>query len=201
VNDRPEVTGWAVVASLGPWDMATGALAGLTARAAGGTWAVEVPQWPPAGADLHPAGAPDEALTDGFALSPPLAGRLRRIDTAAGPVVRVRPNGRTRSLQLEGRDPLPALDNVAVTVVATVRASEGADLELALNDVVDAAGTVQKTADRREATSDDEWLTLRVQRRVTFGSTQDRYTVGLLEVGSRDWLEVREFGVYVGILP
>jgi hypothetical protein len=105
------------------------------------------------------------------------------------------------SLQIESANPLPTLDNVTVTVQATVRASEGADIQLALTDVLDAAGSVQKTADRRTATNEDEWLTLRVQRRVTFGSPNDRYSIGLVEVRNRDWLEVRQLGVYLGVLP
>ena len=44
-------------------------------------------------------------------------------------------------------------------------------------------------------------MTLRVQRRVTFGSPNDRYSIGLVEVRNRDWLEVRELGVYLGVLP
>jgi hypothetical protein len=190
-----------LVMSLGPWDPAAGSLGGLTARYVGGAWSIEAPQLQSAGANLHVPGAPEEELTVGFQLMPPTAGRVRRFETAAGSTVRIRPTGRVPSLALESWDPLPTLDNVTVTVQATVRASEGASLELALNDVVDAAGTVQKTADRRGATREDEWLTLRVQRRVLFGSPNDRFSVGLLEVRNRDWLEVRELGVYLGILP
>jgi hypothetical protein len=86
-------------------------------------------------------------------------------------------------------------------VLATVRGSEGATLELALNDVVDAAGTVQKTADRQSAPNEDEWLTLRVQRRVLFASPNDRYSIGIVDVRNRDWLEIRELAVYLGVLP
>jgi hypothetical protein len=189
------------VTSLGPWDPAAGSLAGLTARYAGDAWTVEAPQLQSVGASLHVPGAPEEELTLGFQLMPPGAGRMRRFETAAGSTVRIRPTGRVPSLVIEGLDPLPTLDNVTVTVQATVRASEGATLELALNDVVDAAGTVQKTADRRGATNEDEWLILRAQRRVLYGSPNDRYSVGLLEVRNRDWLEVRDLGVYLGVLP
>jgi len=41
------------------------------------------------------------------------------------------------SLLLEGVEPLPTLDDAVITVLATVRASEGATLELAIDDVVD----------------------------------------------------------------
>src|SRR5438105_2393956 len=82
-------------------------------------------------------------------LVPAPMGRARRLDSPDGPVVRIRPTGRVASLVLESWDPLPSLDSVPVTVRATVRASEGATLELLLSDVVDAAGTVQQTSDRR----------------------------------------------------
>ena len=189
------------VASLGPWDPTAGSLGGLTVRYVAGAWTLDAPPLQPAGPRFHVPGAPEEELTAGFQLAPPSAGRVRRFETAAGPTVRLRPTGRVPSLAIESWDPLPNLDNVTVTVQATVRASEGASLELALSDVVDAAGTVQKTVDRRSATNDDEWLTLRVQRRVLFGSSNDRFSVGLLEVRNRDWLEVRELGVYLGVLP
>jgi hypothetical protein len=189
------------VTSLGAWDQATGGLAGLTARYLNGAWVVDAPPFQPAGAPLHVKGAPEEELTAGFRLAPATAGRIRRLDSPDGPAIRIRPGGRAQSLVLEGWDPLPSLDSATVTIQATVRASEGATLELALNDVVDAAGTVQKTADRRSAPNEDEWLTLRVQRRVLFASPNDRYAVGIVEVRNRDWLEVRDIAVYLGVLP
>ena len=189
------------VASLGAWDSAAGSLAGLKARYAGGAWTVERPQLQPVGASLIVPGAPEEELTEAFQLVPSTGGRIRRFNAAAGPSVRIRPNGRMASLQIEGSEPLPALDNVTVTVQATVRAVDGANVELALSDVLDPAGTIQRTAERRIATDEEEWLTLRVQRRVTFGSPNDRYSIGLVEVRNRDWLEVRELGVYLGIMP
>jgi len=66
---------------------------------------------------------------------------------------------------------------------------------------VDAAGTVQKTSDRRIATNEDEWLTLRVRRRVRFGSPDDRFSVAMVDVRNRDWVEVRELAIYLGALP
>ena len=189
------------VMSLGPWDPAAGSLAGLVAHYVGQAWILEVPELQPVGSRLRVQGAPEEALAAGFQLVPPTAGRVRWFDTADGSTVRIRPVGRIPSLAVESWDPLPSLDNAAVTVKATVRGSLGANLELALNDVIDASGTVQKTADRRGVTHEDEWMTLRVERRVLFGSPNDRFSMGLVEVRSRDWLEVRELGVYLGILP
>jgi hypothetical protein len=132
---------------------------------------------------------------------PATGGRVRRVIADGGPTVRIRPTGRLEFLQIKGTSPLPALDNVTVTVQATVRASEGADVQLALTDVLDEAGSVQKTTDRRTASVDDELMTLRVQRRVTFGSPNDRYSIGLTDVRTRDRLDVRELGVYLGVLP
>lgn len=191
----------AMVASLGSWDAADGSLSGLTARFANGSWTVDPPNLSPVGWPLFVPGAPDEELPAGFRLTPASAGRARRSDTAKGPVIRVRPSGRAQSLTLDGADPLPTLDDATVTILATVRASEGATLELAVDDVVDALGTVQRTVDRRTASDEETWLTLRVQRRVSFASPDDRYTVGLAEVRNRDWFEVRELGVYLGALP
>ncbi len=190
-----------LVTSLGPWDTAAGTLAGLQARSTGSAWTVDTPwlQW--AGASLYVPGAPEEDLTDEFQLVPSTAGRVRRFTTSDGPSVRIRPNGRTALLQVESAHPLPTLDNATVTVQATVRAVDGANVELALSDVLDAAGAVQNTTERRTATDEEEWMTLRVQRRVTFGDPNDRYSIGLVEVRNRDWLEVRELGVYLGALP
>jgi hypothetical protein len=190
-----------LVTSLGPWDPAAGSLAGSTARYVGGSWVLETPPLQPAGAALHVPGAPEEELTADFQLIPPMAGRIRRLGSPDGPVIRVRPAGRAPALLLEGSDPLTTLDNVAVTVQATVRASEGATVELALADVVDAVGTVQKTVDRGSPTDEEAWTTLRIRRRVVFGSPNDRYSLGLVEVRNRDWLEVRELSVYIGVLP
>jgi hypothetical protein len=198
---RPTEGASLVVASLGAWDPTAGGLAGLKARYAGGAWSIEAPPLQSVAASLHAQGAPEEELTDDFQLVPTTGGRVRRFTTSAGPSVRIRPNGRMPSLQIEGRDPLPMLDGATVTVRATVRAAEGANVELALADVLDAGGALQRTADRRIAADEEEWMTLRVQRRVTFGSPRDRYAVGLIEVRNRDWLEVRELGVYLGVLP
>ena len=198
---RPAEGASILVTSLGAWDAAAGNLAGLTARFTGGAWAIETSPLQAVGPSLAVQGAPEEELTDDFQLVPSIAGRVRRFRTAAGAGVRIRPNGRTASLHIEGWDPLPTLNDVTVTVHATVRAPEDATVELALTDVFDEAGTVQETTDRRIATSEDEWMTLRVQRRVTFGSPNDRYSVGLVGVRNRDWLEVRELGVYLGALP
>lgn len=198
---RPAEGASLVVANLGAWDPAAGELAGLEARYAGGAWSIAAPPLQAAGASLHAQEAPEEELTDGFQLVPATGGRVRRFTTSTGPSVRIRPNGRMPALRVEGWDPLPTLDGATVTVRATVRAAEGANVELALADVLDEAGAVQKTADRRIAADDEAWMTLRVQRRVTFGSPRDRYAVGLVEVRNRDWLEVRELGVYLGALP
>jgi hypothetical protein len=189
------------VASLGAWNQSAAELAGLPARFSNGAWTVDAPPLQPTGAPLHVPGAPDEELTAGFRLVPASAGRIKRSDSRDGPIVRLRPAGRSQSLSLESWDPLPSLDNVTVTVQASVRASEGASLEVTINDVVDAAGTIQKTSERRAAPNEDEWLTLRVQRRVQFASPDDRYSVGILEVRNRDWLEIRDLGIYLGVLP
>lgn len=189
------------VSSLGAWDQAAGGLAGRPARYHNGAWVVDRAPLQPVGTPLHVRGAPEEELTSGFRLVPETAGRIRRRDTSSGPAVQIRASGRGQSLVLEGWEPLPSLDSAAVTVVATVRASEGAVLELALNDIVDRAGTLQKTADRRKAPNEDVWLTLQVQRRIVFASPNDRYSVGIVELRNRDWLEVRELAVYLGVLP
>jgi hypothetical protein len=189
------------VTGLGAWDQAAGGLAGLPARFGNGAWMVEAPPLQPIGAPLHPKDAPDDELTAGFRLAPASGGRIKRADSPEGPVIRIRPSGRVQALALEGWDPLPGLENVTVTVQATVRASEGATLELALNDVVDAAGTIQKTVDRKSAPNEDEWLTMRVQRRVQFPSPNDRYAIGIVDVRNRDWLDVRSLSIYLGVLP
>ena len=189
------------VTSLGTWDQATDSLTGMTARFVGGAWAVDGDRPRPVGASLLAPGAPEEELTPDFRLTPATAGRIRRYTNASGPGVRIRPTGRTEALLLEGWDPLPSLDSTTVTIEAVVRVSEGATVELALNDVVDAAGTVQRTVDSRDVTDEGAWMTLRVQRRVRFGSPGDRYTLGLLDVRNRDWLEVRDLAVYIGSVP
>jgi hypothetical protein len=189
------------VQGLGAWDSAAGTLGGARARFVRGAWTVEAPALPPVGAPLSVSGAPDDELTADFQLMPGTAGRIRRFEGSAGSGVRLRPTGRTASLLLEGWQPLPTLDNATVTVRAVVRASEGASVELALSDVLDAAGTIQRTVDARSAPDEDAWMTLRVQRRVTFGSPNDRYSVGLVDVRNRDWLEVRDLAVYLGTLP
>ena len=189
------------VINLGAWNSEHGSLAGATARNVGGAWAVDPPQHQPVGVELHLSGAPEEELSEGFQLMPPTAGRIRRVERSSGPMLRLRPSGRTAFLFIESRDPLPSLDFGTVTVRATVRVAEGATVELALNDVVNASGAVRKTADRRTSTNADEWLTLQVQRRVVFGSPDDRLSIGLLDVRNRDWLEIGEFGVYLGVLP
>ena len=189
------------VTGLGEWDPTAGGLAGLTARYSGGAWAIETPRAP---AGRHqpvrpgrPRGGADRRLP---------ARALRR--RAGASVQHRRRPDRAHPAEWadggapdQGTRPLPTLDNVIVTIQATVRAVDGATVELALSDVLDEAGTVQRTADRRTATSEDEWMTLRVQRRVTFGSPNDRYSIGLVEVRNRDWLEIRELGVYLGVLP
>jgi hypothetical protein len=196
----PEGTSLQVM-SLGPWDPAQNGLAGLTARFTGGNWILDAPELQLASTTLRVRGGPEEELSPGFQLSPPTAGRVRWFDTAEGSTVRIRPVNRVPSLALESWDPLPTLENAAITVQATVRGSIGANVELALNDVIDASGTVQKTVERQTVAREEEWITLRIQRRVLFGSPKDRFSIGLLEVRTRDWLEVRELGVYLGILP
>ena len=88
-------------------------------------------------------------------LVPSAAGRIRRRGASTDLAVVVRPNGRTPSLAIEGSDPLPTLDKVVVTVQVTIRAGEGAQVEPALNDVVDAAGrcSARSTDERSRMTS------------------------------------------------
>jgi hypothetical protein len=189
------------VLGLGAWDSAAGTLGGARARFVRGAWTVEAPELVPGGAPLSAPGAPDDELTADFQLTPATAVRIRRFDGEAGSGVRLRPTGRSATLLLEGWQPLPTLDNATVTVQAVVRASEGASVELALSDVLDASGTIQRTVDARSAPDEDTWMTLRVQRQVTFGPPNDRYSVGVVDVRNRDWLEIRDLAVYLGTLP
>jgi hypothetical protein len=194
-----------VVANVGAWDSSAEGLAGLPARFAGGSsgggWSLQRPRLDPVGAPLNVPGAPEEELTPDFRLIPAAGARIRRIDRPDGSDVRIRPTGRTARMALEGWDPLPGLDGVAVTVEALVRASEGANVELAVDDVVDGSGTVQRTVDRQTSEDESAWFTLRVQRRVLYASPNDRYSIGIQDVRNRDWLEVRRLDVYLGVLP
>jgi hypothetical protein len=189
------------VAGLGGWDEAAGRIAGGSVRFTDGVWIVDVPEARPAGPNLLDPRVPEEELPGGFKVSPEGGGRVRRSISPSGPVLRLRPNSRMNALGIEGWEPLTGLNGVPVTVQAKVRASEGATVELALADVVDEAGNVQWTADRRQIEREDDWQTLRVQRRVLFPSDRDRYVIQLVDVRNRDWLEVAAFEVYLGGRP
>ena len=189
------------VVGQGEWDEAAGRLLGLTARFTGGSWIVDLPEARPAGPRLLEPDAPEEELPDGFTVTPSGGGRVRRSNSPSGPVLRLRPNGRLRSLGIEGWDPLTRLSGVPVTVLAKFRASEGATVELSLVDALDEGGNVQRISDRRVIERDDAWQTLRLQRRMLFPSARDRYAINLVDVRNRDWLEIAAFEVYLGGLP
>ena len=188
------------VANLGAWDPAADRLAGVLARFQGGRWVLDQISLQSVGADLHPAGAPGEALTDGFRLGPdPEVGRVRRVGDRAGPAIRIRASRKTPTMMLETREPLPTLDGTLVSVTAVVRGQPGKTMVLALEDAVDASGTAESVGERRAAT--EEWTRLSVRRRVVFPSENDKISIGLLDAEAGDWIEVRDFDVRLGVAP
>lgn len=188
------------IANLGAWNRDADRLAGATARFQGGRWTVDRPQLQSVGADLHPARAPGEALTDGFWLGPdPDVGRVRRVGERDHPALRIRASRKAPALTLETREPLPALDGVLVSVTAVVRGQPGKRIVLALEDTVDAAGNTETVTEPRAA--NEEWTHPTVRKRVVFPSQNDRITVSLLDVEAGDWIEVGDFAVVLGVAP
>ena len=185
--------------NLGGWDRGADRLAGVAARYHGGRWVVDQTPIQAVGANLHPTGAPSEALTDGFWLGPdPDVGRVRRVGERNQPAVRIRASKKSPML-LETRDPLQTLDATLVSVTAEVRGQPGRTLVLTLEDVIDAAGNAESVAERRPAA--EEWTRLTVRRRVIFPSEKDRISVGLVDADGGDWFEVRDFDVVLGVAP
>ena len=189
------------VVNLGSWDRATARLTGISARNQGGRWSVDAVPLASVGANLHPAGAPAEALTDGFWIGPdPDAGRIRRLTSDGRPALRIRASKNVPSLMLETRQPLPTLDDALVSVTAVVRGERGMSLTLILEDVA-GSGQDQIVAVSERVTATEEWTRLTVRRRVAFPSPQDKIAVGLLDASAGDWFEVREFEVALGVAP
>ena len=188
------------VANLGAWDRGAQHLAGVTARFRGDRWVLDEIPLQPVGADLHPAGAPSEALTDGFRLAPDSeVGRVRRVGDREGPALRIRASRKAPTMMLETREPFTSLDGELVSVTAVVRAPAGKTMVLALEDTVDANGNAENFGERRPAT--EEWTRLTVRRRVVFPSPNDRLLVGLLDAEAGDWFEVRDIDVRLGVAP
>lgn len=188
------------VANLGAWDRAAQHLAGVPARFRGGRWVLDEIPLPSVAADLHPAGAPSEALTDGFRLAPdPEVGRVRRVGDREGPALRIRASRKAPTMMLETREPFMSLDAALVSVTAVVRAQAGKTIVLALEDTVDAGGNAENVGERRPAT--EAWTRLTVRRRVLFPSENDRLLVGLVDAEAGDWIEVRELDVRLGVAP
>ena len=186
-----------VAANLGAWDRAADRLTGVPAHVQGGRWVLDQSPLQTVGADLHPAGAPGEALTEGFKLGPdPEVGRVRRVGDRA---IRIRASRKTPTMMLETREPLPSLDGTLVSVTAVVRGQPGKTIVLALEDAVDASGTAESVSERRAAT--EEWTRLSIRRRVVFPSENDKISIGLLEAEAGDWIEVRDFDVRLGVAP
>lgn len=188
------------VSNLGAWDRTADRLAGVSAHYRGGRWIVDEIPLKSIGADLFPAGAPSESLTDGFWLGPdPDMGRVRRVGERDQPALRIRASKKTPTLMLETREPLQTLDGTFVSVTAVARGQPGKTMVLSLEDVLDAAGNATAVSDRRAAT--DEWTQLTVRRRVAFPSEQDRISVGLVDADAGDWIEVRDLTVHLGVAP
>jgi hypothetical protein len=188
------------VTNLGAWDHNADRLAGVAAQYRAGRWNLDEIPLQSLGADLHPAGAPSEALTDGFWLGPdPDAGRVRRVGDRDQPALRIRASKKTPAMMLESRQPLSSLDGTFVSVTAVVRGQPGKTIALTLEDVLDATGNVEAVAERRPAT--EEWTRMTVRRRVAFPSEKDRIAVGLVDADAGDWIEVRDLDVVLGVLP
>ena len=189
-----------LVANLGAWDRAAERLTGTTAQYQSGRWVVGEVRVPSVGAELHPVGAPDDSLTDGFWLGPdPDVARVRRVDDRDRPAVRLRANKNTSALMLETRQPLPTLDGMLVSVSVVVRGQPGKVIALTLKDVADASGTAAMVTDQHIAA--EAWTTLSVRRRMVHPSPEDNVSVGLIGADGGDWFEVRELDVFLGVVP
>ena len=188
------------VVNLGAWEAAEDRLSGATATYQNGQWTLPPSTLASVGAELHPARAPSEALTDGFTLGPNDAvGRIRRLSGRDAATIRFRANVKSPTFTLDSRQPLPTLDGTLVSVRAVVRAEPGSTLVLAINDVVDAAGRSETTTERQAA--GDDWLTLTVRRRMVYPSQADMFSVGLANAEAAAWFEVKELDVFTGVNP
>jgi hypothetical protein len=189
-----------LVANLGAWDGDADRLAGVQARFQGDRWVLNDPGLLANGPDLHPQGAPSEALTSGFSVVPdPDTARVRRVGDQARPAIRIRARRKAATMMLDTREPIQTLDGVLVTVSAVVRGQSGGTMVLALEDVTDADRTVQAATDRRPVS--EEWTKLTVRKRILYPSSNDKVLVGLVDVDGDDWFEVREFKIVAGVSP
>lgn len=187
--------------NLGAWDADAGRLVGLLAHRTDAGWSVDSSGMPVAGSDLFASGGPEEELGEKFWLNPSeSAGRIRRGTEDGGPVVRVRANRGGPYLGIESAGPLPALENAVVTVRAVVRARGEGPVGLTIFDAIDAGGAFETSADSRPA-REDGWTELTVRRRMTRASAGDKLSIGLYQVRSGDWIEVRELKTYLGAFP
>ena len=72
-------------------------------------------------------------------------------------------------------------------------------LTLTFYDVLDAVGQAESKAERRPASGD--WEELRLSVRTRFPSGSDNFSIGLFDAQPNDWLEVRGFELFLGLLP
>ena len=185
------------VPNLGPWDQTTGRLVGQTAHLADGRWRIEKPS--PSGF-LSLDGLGEEELPASFALVPtPAAGRPRRMEDGDGVSLRIRAAEQHAFVGVQTHALATVPEGAVVTVWALVRAREDTTVGMRLTDIVDAAGTREEAVGRWSALKG--WNMVTLPRRLAFQTPEDRFAIGLIDPRAGDWVDVRDVGVYLGVLP
>jgi peptidoglycan/LPS O-acetylase OafA/YrhL len=189
------------LSNVGEWDSATSGLKGLEAISLGGRWVVDARALRPLNRNNFLSEGNDTAPIPGFWMSP--AGAMytiKRMQDQDGRFVRVTATKPSPYLMLTGRDPLPALDGVPVSIRGQIRArSDTARMVLSLFEV--APRDEQAKNYRTQVDPAGRWTTLVVGTERTDHDPRDNFSLGLVGVEAGDWFDIRELSVFKGIVP
>jgi peptidoglycan/LPS O-acetylase OafA/YrhL len=189
------------ISNLGRWDDTTSSLQGLDAVAEEGHWNVDASGLAPLNHNNVLQEGDEKTPVPGYWISPSDASyTIKRMVDGSGGFVRITATRATPYLAVTGRDPLPTLNGVPVSVRGQVRAHSGAArMVLTLFESASKGGPSKSY--RTEVEPVERWRTLVVAAQRFDADPGDNFSVGLVDVEAGDWFDIRELSVFKGIVP
>lgn len=188
--------------NVGPWHAVTGKTSGLMGILQNGKWVLGLEGWKPVNENSQFTEGNDENPIPTYWMSPGEAEvTVRKMKDLSGQFVRITANSGSHYMAITGNNPVLNLSGIPVSIRAQIRVSKGIEASLTLTDVV---AEPEKAHSYKIAIAPPsaEWISLIVRvPEIEYPDPGDNFAVGIGPVKAGDYFDIRELGVFEGVLP
>ncbi len=188
--------------NVGPWDSVSSKLMGLLGVYRNGQWAVDLEGWSPVNGNTHfMEGSREDSLL-GYWISPgEIEATVNKLKDQTGSFVRITATTASDYMVLTGNVPLITLNGEPISIRAQIRIPRARNGSLTITDTINDNGK-SVSHQVRILSPPNEWISVIVRAStVSYPDSRDNYAVGLNQVKTGDYFDIRELSAFVGVLP